>query len=156
MMAGALRFPHHVELYRYWDAKRDGRPMPSRCDFDPCQVSALLSHLMIVDKFAGRFRYRLVGTVVADDMGRDLTGSRILESCARRRESPSGSSAAATKPGYDRPLNFRGRCLYSGARDGLGHQRSPPHDRQNHFCRWNFNSWNRCAERLHNDLPWPS
>jgi len=74
MMASALLFPHHIELYRYWDAKRLGRRMPSRRDFDPCQIPALLSHLMIVDKFEGRLRYRLVGTAVAADMGRDLTG----------------------------------------------------------------------------------
>jgi hypothetical protein len=81
-MASAPRFPHHAALYRYWDSKRAGRPMPSRRDFDPCEVPALLPHLMIVDKFEGRFRYRLVGTTVADHMGRDLTGLFVGDNVA--------------------------------------------------------------------------
>lgn len=81
-MASAPRFPHHAALYRYWDSKRAGRPMPSRRDFDPCEVPALLPHLMIVDKVEGRFRYRLVGTAVADHMGRDLTGLFVGDNVA--------------------------------------------------------------------------
>jgi hypothetical protein len=96
MMASALRFPHHVELYRYWDAKRVGRLMPCRRDFDPCQVPALLPHLMIVDKFEGRFRYRLVGTAVVEDMGRDLTGSFVGDNVAPPEY------AAAYRTGFER------------------------------------------------------
>ena len=101
-----LHFPHHVELYRYWDAKRAGRLMPSRRDFDPCEIPALLPHLMIVDKLEDRFRYRLVGTAVVEDMGRDLTGLFVGDSV-----SPS-EYAAAYRAGFEQVWTS-GRPIFS-------------------------------------------
>ena len=48
--------------------------MPSRRDFDPADVPALLPHLQLIDIVDGRFRYRLVGTALVDAFGRDYTG----------------------------------------------------------------------------------
>lgn len=48
--------------------------MPSRRDFDPADVPALLPHLQLVDIVDGRFRFRLVGTALVDAFGRDYTG----------------------------------------------------------------------------------
>lgn len=48
--------------------------MPSRRDFDPADVPALLPHLQLIDIVGGRFRYRLVGTALVDAFGRDYTG----------------------------------------------------------------------------------
>jgi hypothetical protein len=66
-----------LDLYHYWLAKRDGRRMPARRDIDPAEIPALLPHLSIVEKVDGLFRYRLVGTGVARELGRDLTGRLV-------------------------------------------------------------------------------
>ena len=79
MVSTELRFPQHIELYRYWDAKRGQRSMPSRRDLDPGEIPTLLSHLMIVDKLEGQLRYRLVGTAVAAHFSRDPTGLFVGE-----------------------------------------------------------------------------
>ena len=64
----------HLDLFRYWDAKRTGRRMPSRADIDPTEMpAALLPYVTIIDQVDGRFRYRLVGTGVVNALGRDFT-----------------------------------------------------------------------------------
>jgi hypothetical protein len=74
-----LRAPttYHLDLYRYWLAKRAGRAMPARRDINPADIPALLSYLGLVDKVDGEFRWRLVGAALAEEFGRDLTGSFI-------------------------------------------------------------------------------
>src|ERR1700731_642356 len=68
---------HHIDLYRYWLAKRADRRMPARRDLDPCDIPKLLPYVMIVEKADDRFRWRLVGSAVAREAGRDLTGSIV-------------------------------------------------------------------------------
>ena len=68
---------YHLDLYRYWLSKCGSRSMPARSDIDPAEIPALLPYLSIVDRIGGQFRYRLVGTAVAEQFGRDLTGSLI-------------------------------------------------------------------------------
>jgi hypothetical protein len=68
---------HHLDLYRYWLAKRAGRTMPARRDLNPGDIWHLLPYLTIVDKVDGEFHYRLVGTAAAQQLGRDLTGSSV-------------------------------------------------------------------------------
>jgi hypothetical protein len=74
-----LRAPisHHLDFYSYWLAKRGGRRAPARSDFNPWHIPALLPHLTIVDKVDGQYHYRLVGTAVSQELGRDLTGSFV-------------------------------------------------------------------------------
>jgi hypothetical protein len=67
----------HFDLYEYWLAKRGSRPMPARGDLDPAEIPLLLPHLLIVEKVADRLRYRLVGTAVVQEVGRDLTGDFV-------------------------------------------------------------------------------
>jgi hypothetical protein len=64
----------HLDLYSYWLSKRNGRIMPARADIDPAELARLLPFLCIVGKAADEFRFRLMGTGVVRDMGRDLTG----------------------------------------------------------------------------------
>jgi hypothetical protein len=64
----------HLHLYNYWLSKRNGRTMPARRDIDPGELAWLLPFLFIVGKAAGEFRFRLMGTRVVQDLGRDLTG----------------------------------------------------------------------------------
>src|SRR5258706_14729868 len=74
-----LRAPisYHVDLYRYWLAKRAGRSMPARGDLNPAEIPPLLPYLMINDKIDDRLRWRLVGTGAVLDVGCDLTGSFV-------------------------------------------------------------------------------
>ena len=68
---------YHLDLYRYWDAKRWGRSMPARKDLSPSEVPVLLPHLTLIDVIDGRFRYRLVGSKVVQDLGREMTGTWV-------------------------------------------------------------------------------
>jgi hypothetical protein len=68
---------HHLDLYRYWLAKRGGRAMPARSDLDPGEICALLPYLTILERVGGQFRYRLHGSAVAREIGRDLTGGIV-------------------------------------------------------------------------------
>lgn len=65
---------HHTNLYRYWDTKRAGRPTPCRRDIDPTEIVPLLPYLAIVENDGDGYRWRLMGTAIANDFGRDLTG----------------------------------------------------------------------------------
>jgi hypothetical protein len=51
--------------------------MPSRSDIDPVEILTLLPYLTIVERVDGQFRYRLVGTAVARQIGHDPTGSPL-------------------------------------------------------------------------------
>jgi hypothetical protein len=80
---------YHLDLYRYWLGKRGSRSMPTRGDIDPAHIPTLLPYISIVHKIDGEFRFRLVGSAVARQFGRDLTGdvvgshvSNALESIA--------------------------------------------------------------------------
>src|SRR5215813_8749572 len=68
---------HHLDLYRHWLAKRGDRTMPARSDLDPGEIRVLLPYLTILDKVNGQFRYRLHGSAVAREIGRDLTGGIV-------------------------------------------------------------------------------
>jgi hypothetical protein len=67
----------HLDLYRYWDGKCAGRTMPARRDIEPSEMPRLLPYLTLIDRVDGALRYRLVGTEVAQAMGRDLTGQCV-------------------------------------------------------------------------------
>src|SRR5947207_1913335 len=68
---------YHRDLYHYWEIKRDTRAMPTRSDLDPGDLRCLLPHLTLIDRADDQFRYRLVGTSVTQELGRDLTGSLV-------------------------------------------------------------------------------
>lgn len=73
--------------YRYWDAKRTGRPMPSRSDINPAEIPALLPHVVLLEVLregdtAGApldFRYRLMGGAVEAHLTMRYTGLRMSE-----------------------------------------------------------------------------
>jgi hypothetical protein len=90
-----LRAPisHHLDLYRYWLAKRGGSAMPARRDINPGDIPTLLPYLTIVDRFDGQFRYRLFGTRVAELVGRDLTGRFVGSYVGSAPESAAGAQA---------------------------------------------------------------
>lgn len=70
-------------LFRYWNDKRDGRPLPDRGDIDPLEMGPhLLPHLVLCDLIdrAARIRYRLVGTNIVKRFGFDPTGQFLSQS----------------------------------------------------------------------------
>lgn len=70
-----------TRLLRYWSTKRGDRPAPRRADLDPLDIPDLLPILTLVDVLRDplRFRYRVVGTAVAEGFGRDATGRFVDE-----------------------------------------------------------------------------
>ena len=87
---------HHVDLYRYWLAKRADRSMPARRDLDPADIPALLPDMILVDKVDGQFRYRLVGTAVEREFGHAATGTFVGSYLA------APEAAAAMRAAYER------------------------------------------------------
>ena len=83
------RNPILRRAYDYWLDKCAGRPFPDRADLDPAEIKDVLPHLTIVEVTGGdtrpRFRYRLVGTAVAEAVGRDRTGCFADEALDRRQ-----------------------------------------------------------------------
>jgi hypothetical protein len=97
-MSGIDDISPHLDLYRCWDAKRDGRPQPTRRDVDPCEIGRLLRHIALIERSADGYRWRLMGTAIAADIGSDLTGRRFGESVG-----PPGFVKKLTA-GFDRVL----------------------------------------------------
>jgi hypothetical protein len=71
-----IQHPLLQRLLDLWNAKRDGRLMPARADFDVFELRDWLGNLMLLDVLDGasEFRYRLYGSVLAAYYDRDLTG----------------------------------------------------------------------------------
>lgn len=70
------RHPVVKAVARYWHEKRGMRAMPARADLDPCDIPALLPHLLLLDVAQDPldFRYRLIGTVVDYHLREPRTG----------------------------------------------------------------------------------
>ena len=68
-------------LKSYWDAKRGARRMPRRADIDPLELRPHLGNLVMIDVLAAGddFRYRLIGTNIVNQHGRDATGKCVRE-----------------------------------------------------------------------------
>ncbi len=67
----------HLDLYRYWCEKRGSCAIPSRWDINPAEIPALLPYISIVQKVEEDFRFRLVGSAVVRQFGRELTGDVV-------------------------------------------------------------------------------
>jgi hypothetical protein len=67
----------HLGLYRYWLKKCGSRIMPARRDIDPAEIPLLLPYVAIVHNVEGQFRFRLAGSAVGRQFGRDLTGDVV-------------------------------------------------------------------------------
>lgn len=70
---------HHLDLYRYWDAKRGDRLMPVRSDIDPTEIPRLLPSIALIHQKDGLYRWRLMGSRIVHDFGCDLTGQPFGE-----------------------------------------------------------------------------
>jgi hypothetical protein len=103
--------PQHLEhpvlnfLKEYWQGKRAGRVMPARADIRPAEMKDYLGWIILVDvlpDFAD-FRYRMVGTRVAQYFLQDATGKTVSETFAPYGEAAvSGTLAVYRKCARDR------------------------------------------------------
>lgn len=86
-----LQHPVLAFLKSYWDKKRGGRNMPSRADIRPSEMKEHLGWILLLDVLDGGvdFRFRTVGTRIAEYFLMDATGKTVTEAFA-----PYGEAAA--------------------------------------------------------------
>lgn len=85
----------------YWRAKRGARAMPAREDIDPLDLRQLLPNLYLLDVLGpSRYRYRLIGTMIAARLKSDATGRDVDESLF-------GENAPAIVAMYDHVANHK-------------------------------------------------
>lgn len=76
-----IRSPALQRLHADWEARRHGRELPARADFDPLDLRYILGYLNLVEVLRDplRFRYRLFGTGMAQRIGVEMTGRLVEE-----------------------------------------------------------------------------
>jgi hypothetical protein len=69
------------ELLAYWNEKRGSRALPLRKDIDPVELQKHLGSLNLIECLPDLtdFRFRLIGTNVAQAYGRDGTGKTVRQ-----------------------------------------------------------------------------
>jgi hypothetical protein len=75
--------------------------MPPRSDVNPAEIPLLLPHLILVERAEDGFRYRLVGSAIAQAVGFGITGGVV------------GSYTAAPETGAEVRAIFE--CVFTGA-----------------------------------------
>jgi hypothetical protein len=67
------------QLYAYWDRVRNGRIAPRRFEIEPGQIASVLPETFIAEHVGvPGCRFRLVGTKICAQFGRELRGSDLL------------------------------------------------------------------------------
>jgi hypothetical protein len=74
-----MQQPTSRQLYAYWDRVRNGRIAPRRFEIEPAKIARLLPETFIAES-AGLlgYRFRLVGTKICEQFGRELRGADLL------------------------------------------------------------------------------
>jgi hypothetical protein len=67
------------QLYAYWQGQRAGRPAPLRSAIEPVHFAKLLGDIFLLDaSHTTAFPFRLAGTGLCANFGRELTGDDFL------------------------------------------------------------------------------
>jgi hypothetical protein len=67
------------QLYAYWDRVRNGRLAPRRFEIEPAKIASLLPETFIAECSGLRvYRFRLAGTKICEQFGRELRGSDLM------------------------------------------------------------------------------
>jgi hypothetical protein len=76
------------EVRQYWLGKRAGLRLPSRTELRPSELKAWLPHVLLADAIndGADFRYRLVGTRIAQDFSLPPTGRLMSDVLANYGE----------------------------------------------------------------------
>jgi hypothetical protein len=74
-----MQQPTSRQLYAYWDSVRNGRVAPRRFEIGPAKIASLLPETFIAEG-AGLlgYRFRLAGTKICEQFGRELRGADLL------------------------------------------------------------------------------
>jgi len=74
-----MQQPTSRQLYAYWDRVRNGRVAPRRFEIEPAKIAKLLPETFIAES-VGRlgYRFRLAGTKICEQFGRELRGADLL------------------------------------------------------------------------------
>ena len=73
-----MNFPAISEVRAYWEALRNGRPMPQRKEIDPRGIEHALEFAFILERIAPKAaRFRLSGRHLNNLMGMDVRGMPI-------------------------------------------------------------------------------
>jgi hypothetical protein len=105
--ASAISDDRIRDAYAYWRRIAGARALPRRRDLDPLDIPKLLPHVMLVEVHGpGRYRYRLIGTAIAQEQGTNATGKFVHEAIAN------ADYRALTVGLYDTCVAER-RALYS-------------------------------------------
>jgi len=77
----ALENPLLQEFVSYWRQKAGPEGLPARSDFDPVEMKRFLGSLFLVvpEPEIDDFRYTLIGTTIAGQVGIDNTGRTVGE-----------------------------------------------------------------------------
>lgn len=111
--------PELADFLAIWDERRAGRDIPCRADFLPEDFRSHLGYINVVEPGPGdSYRYRLVGTAIAQAVGRDVTGL-TLEQIYSGRAAGSGRRILDLASGQRRPVYCDGTLEASG-KDWLG------------------------------------
>jgi len=66
-------------LYDYWNDVRSDRLAPTRFEIEPSRISSILSETFILERTEhGGYPFRLAGTRICEQFGRELRGSDFL------------------------------------------------------------------------------
>ena len=72
----ALSQPVSKAVYDYWNALRNGRPLPLRRDIDPARMRSFLPHIMLLERVSSEETiFRLAGTSICHAFGRANHGA---------------------------------------------------------------------------------
>ena len=74
-----MQQPTSRQLYAYWDRVRNGRVAPRRFEIEPARIPALLPETFIAEGAGALgFRFRLAGTKICEQFGKELRGIDLL------------------------------------------------------------------------------
>ena len=101
-------------LRDYWLSRKNGRRLPGRRDIDPVDLPRHLSTVMLIDGVGdgGRYRFRLVGTLLGRLMVRDPSGGH-LDQVLDGPELDALDELIAHMASHREPLAVRGHLVWS-------------------------------------------
>jgi hypothetical protein len=74
-----MQQPTSRQLYAYWERVRNGRVAPRRFEIEPSKIAAVLPETFIVEGAGALgYRFRLAGTRICEQFGRELRGADLL------------------------------------------------------------------------------
>lgn len=98
-------------LYRYWNDVRGHRLAPARFDIEPSRIGGVLSETFIIERVGQSYPFRLAGTKVCEQIGRELRGIDFLDLASDDRRALKATMASVTSDGGVAVLEFEGETV---------------------------------------------